>query len=201
VKHDKDRLRLRLDIVPQTGYPFEVRAQVTYRLDKRGGLTVTLTAANRGDTPAPFGAGFHPYLSTRGHALDEVVVRLPVRETLKMDKSQIPVGSRSVKGTPYDLRRGRRLRTLRMDDAFTDLIRTDGRGQAEVRTADGGARLWFDDAFGYLQVFTTADVTPGQHGVAVEPMSCAPDAFNSGAGLVVLEPGGTWRGRWGITPI
>ncbi|HEU5265604.1 MAG TPA: aldose 1-epimerase family protein [Jatrophihabitans sp.] len=201
VRRDKDRVTLRLDVVPQTGYPFEVRAQVTYRLHKRTGLTVTLKVRNSGDAPAPFGAGFHPYLSTRGHALDEVVVQLPVRAILKMDKAQIPVGSRSVKGTPYDLRRGRRLRKVRMDDAFTDLITTDGRGHAEVRTSDGGARLWFDDAFGYLQVFTKADVIPGQHGVAVEPMSCAPDAFNSGAGLVVLEPGASWRGRWGITPI
>ena len=32
-------------------------------------------------------------------------------------------------------------------------------------------------------------------------MTCAADAFNSGDGLIVLDPGEKWRGRWGITPI
>jgi aldose 1-epimerase len=29
-------------------------------------------------------------------------------------------------------------------------------------------------------------------------MTCPPDAFRSGRDLVVLEPGQTWRGTWGI---
>jgi aldose 1-epimerase len=201
VHHGADRVKLRLDIVPQTGYPFEIRATITYRLHKRDGLRVTLTAGNRGDGAAPFGAGSHPYLSTRGHDLDDVTVRLPARERLELDDAQIPTGSHQVAKTPYDLRRGRKLRNLRLDDAFTDLVVTDGRGYAEVRTRDGGAQLWFDAVFGYLQAFTKAEVTPGQHGVAVEPMTCPPDAFNSGAGLLVLAPGAKWRGRWGITPV
>jgi aldose 1-epimerase len=32
-------------------------------------------------------------------------------------------------------------------------------------------------------------------------MTCAADAFNSGNGLIVLEPGGTWTGAWGIAPL
>jgi aldose 1-epimerase len=201
VRHHADRVTLRLDVVPQNGYPFEICAAITYRLHARDGLKVTFKARNRGAAAAPFGAGAHPYLSTRGHDLDEVTVQLPAREVLDLDEVQIPVGSHTVAKTPFDLRRGRRLRDLRLDHGFTDLTTTDGRGHAEVRTRDGGARLWFDDVYRYLQVFTKADVTPGQHGVAVEPMSCAADAFNSGAGLVVLEPGAKWRGRWGITPI
>jgi aldose 1-epimerase len=201
VRRHADRVTLRLDVVPQNGYPFEIRASVTYRLHHHDGLSVTFKARNRGTNPAPFGAGAHPYLSTRGHELDETVVHLPAREVLDLDAVQIPVDSHRVAKTSFDLRRGRRLRDVRLDDAFTDLITTDGRGHAEVRGPDGGARLWFDDAFGYLQVFTKADLTPGQHGVAVEPMTCAPDAFNSGAGLVVLAPGAKWRGRWGIIPI
>jgi len=34
--------------------------------------------------------------------------------------------------------------------------------------------------------------------VAVEPMSCPPDAFRSGTDLVVLRPRGRWTGSWGI---
>ena len=35
-------------------------------------------------------------------------------------------------------------------------------------------------------------------GIAVEPMTCPADAFNSGSGLIVLEPGQQWSGQWGL---
>jgi aldose 1-epimerase len=61
--------------------------------------------------------------------------------------------------------------------------------------------LWFDETFQFLQVFTLDELTPDQPGVAIEPMTCAPNAFNSGAGLIILEPGGAWTGSWGIVPL
>ena len=196
VQQADDRVTLRLDIVPQTGYPFEVRVETTYALHPEHGLMVTLGARNLGKRRAPFGAGSHPYLATRGHALGDTTVQVPARERIVVDDKQVPVGVRSVDGTEYDLRRGRRLRTLSLDDGFTGLAVSDGRGVAEVRTPSGGARLWFDETFQFLQVFTLEAV-----GVAIEPMTCAPNAFNTGAGLIVLEPDGTWTGSWGITPL
>ncbi|HKC26604.1 MAG TPA: hypothetical protein VKB75_01210, partial [Jatrophihabitans sp.] len=187
-------------VVPQPGYPFEVRVETTYALHPEQGLMVTLGARNVGRVRAPFGAGSHPYLSTRGHRLDDTTVQLPARELLVVDEKQVPVGARTVAGTPNDLRRGRRLRGQRLDDGFTALATQGGRGVAEVRTRSGRAQLWFDETFQFLQVFTVDDVTPGQPGIAVEPMTCAPNAFNSGAGLIVLEPGGAWTGSWGIVP-
>jgi aldose 1-epimerase len=202
VRQDVSSVTLRLDVVPQTGYPFQVRAEATFALDPEYGLTVTLSAQNVGRTRAPFGAGSHPYLSTRGSALDDVRLQVPAREMLVMDEAQVPVGTRSVSRSPHDLRRGKRLKDLRLDDGFTGLARDEhGRGFASVLTSAGGAQLWFDETFGYLQVFTRENLTPGRHGIAIEPMTCAPDAFNSGAGLIVLEPGGEWAGSWGIAPL
>jgi aldose 1-epimerase len=201
VKQAAEQVTLRLDVVPQTGYPFELRVETTYTLHPQQGLMVTIGARNLGRTRAPFGAGSHPYLSTRGHALADTTVQLPAREMLVVDDKQVPVGSRSVAKTPHDLRRGKRLRSTRFDDGFTGLITHDGRGVAELRTRGGGARLWFDETYRFLQVFTVDALTPNQPGVAIEPMTCAPDAFNSGAGLIVLEPGGAWTGSWGIVPL
>lgn len=201
VRQRDDHVTLRLDIVPQNGYPFEVRVETTYALHPEHGLTVTIGARNLGTRRAPFGAGSHPYLSTRGHALGDTTVQVPARERLVVDDKQVPIGVRSVDGTEYDLRRGRRLRTLRLDDGFTGLALQDGRGVAEVRTPGGGARLWFDETYRFLQVFTLDALTRNQPAVAIEPMTCASNAFNTGAGLIVLEPGGVWTGSWGIVPI
>ena len=200
VRHEPSAVTLRLDVVPQNGYPFPVRVEVTYALDADRGLAVTIGARNLGRSRAPFGAGSHPYLSTRGHALDDVRVKLPAREVLVTDEKGLPVGVRPVAGSELDLRRGKRLKAVRLDHGFTGLAVDGGRGAVELITRDGGARLWFDATFHFLQAFTLDALTPGQPGIAIEPMTCAPNAFNTGAGLIVLEPGGAWTGSWGIMP-
>jgi aldose 1-epimerase len=201
VAHTASSVTLRLDVVPQNGYPFEVQVDVTFALSVGSGLRVTAAARNVGSVHAPFGAGAHPYLSTRGHTLGDVRVRLPASQQLVVDDAQIPVGRSDVDGTEYDLRAGRTLGALRMDAGFTGLELVDGVGSADVQTPDGGAQLWFEPDFRFLQVFTREDLTPGRHGVAIEPMTCAPDAFNSGDGLIILEPGAQWSASWGITPL
>jgi aldose 1-epimerase len=201
VRHAAEQVTLRLDVVPQTGYPFEVRVEVTYTVHEQQGLMVTIGARNLGSGRAPFGAGSHPYVSTRGHALADTTLQIPARERLVVDDKQVPVGARSVAGSTHDLRRGRRLRGLRFDDGFTGLSTENGRGVAELRTPAGGAQVWFDETYRFLQVFTADPLTRNQPGVAIEPMTCAPNAFNTGEGLIVLEPGGAWSGSWGIVPI
>jgi aldose 1-epimerase len=43
-------------------------------------------------------------------------------------------------------------------------------------------------------------VSRRRRGLAVEPMTAAPDMLRSGDGLVVLDPGQEWSGTWGISP-
>jgi aldose 1-epimerase len=188
----RSSITLGLDIVPQTGYPFEVRVEVRYALHREHGLTVRATAHNHGTTRAPFGAGFHPYLAT-DRPLERATVQLPAAQHLVADDKQIPIGTESVRDTRFDLRRARRLGTERFDDGFTELTFRAGRAVARV----GDTQLWVDENWPYLQLFTLDDLG-GAPAVAVEPMTCAPDAFNSGAGLIRLAPGVRWTGSWGI---
>lgn len=201
VRHERSFVTLALDIVPQPGYPFQVRVEVTYTLDAEHGLSVTALARNTGTERAPFGAGFHPYLSAHGHPIGEVTVKLPAQERLVLDEAKVPLGVQAVAGTRYDLRRGRRLGELRMDDGFSQFATVAGRSAVEVRTRSGGAQLWFDETFRFVQVFTPDVVSGDRAGVAIEPMTCPADAFNSGTGLIILPPGEAWTGSWGIAPL
>ena len=66
-----------------------------------------------------------------------------------------------------------------------------------------GLTLWMGDAFSVVQVFTGDTLQPARRrrALAVEPMTCAPDAFNNNdAGLVMLAPNARWSGVWGISP-
>lgn len=191
-----------LDLPAQPGYPFQLALSVAYQLDA-GGLQVTQIATNVGRDPCPYGSGAHPYLSAAPGFVDDWELMVPARTALVTDDRQIPSGSRSVAGSELDFRGPRGLGDMRLDSAFTALERDAG-GIATVTWSRPGRalRMWVDAAHEYLMVFTGDTLAPERRrrGLAVEPMTCAPDAFRSGAGLRVLRPGETVEARWGITP-
>lgn len=188
---------------PQPGYPFSVELSVHYRLDDNG-LVVALEAINRGDQRCPFGAGAHPYLRAGTELIDHLEVRSPARTWYRTDDRSLPVERLPVDGTDLDFRTGRLLGSQQIDTAFTDLDR-DADGRARVTLSNTGqdqeVTLWLGEAYAYLMLFTGDNlpaVTRRRHGLAVEPMTCAPNAFRSGDGLAVIEPGQVFRGEWGI---
>jgi aldose 1-epimerase len=189
-----DSITLGHDLVPQPGYPFEISLALRYFLDPVAGLGSELTATNTGQHAAPFGAGFHPYLDLADHDLDSAELLIPAETRLVTDQRQLPVARRAVAGTSFDFRTIRPIGSDRLDDGFADLTGS----VALLRTERRAIELHWDAAFGYLQVYTPPFITPGRNAVAVEPMSCPADAYNSGDGLVRLEPGQSWTGRWGI---
>jgi aldose 1-epimerase len=197
-------LRMGYVLWPETGYPFTLELEVEYELSEAG-LRVTMRAENVGREPAPYGAGMHPYVRAELGLIDETVFRLPAATWLETDERHIPTGRvMSVEGTPYDFRAPRPLAATAMDVPFTGLMRdADGVARVELRSDTSGRRVvvWVDGHFEYLMVFT-GDPLGEPHrrrGLGVEPMTCAPDAFHSGMGLVVLEPGQRVSGSWGIS--
>jgi aldose 1-epimerase len=191
---------MRVRLHPQPAYPFTLDLAMAYALGDDG-LTVTLTATNAGDAAAPFGAGFHPYVTAGTSLVDEAVLTVPAEVWLPADDTGIPTGERRAVDGELDLRAGRAIGGSVLDHCFTDLARdADGRATVTLAGPSGRVRLWMDETFGYVMVFTGDTLAPDRRlrGVAVEPMTCAADAFNSGAGLVTLPPGGSLSGSWGI---
>jgi aldose 1-epimerase len=181
------------DPVPQTGYPFRLRLQLQYRLAPTG-LIVTMRASNIGSRAAPFGVGFHPYLDLGQHGLDDAQLQLPAASVLRTDERQLPVERLPVRGTAFDLQQLRPLGELRLDHGFTDLTGSTALLRTEQRTI----ALSWDSAFHDLQVFTPPEIMPGRNAVAIEPMSCPANAFNTKENLVRLEPAESWRGEWTV---
>ena len=195
-EHARDAVTLGLVLHPQPGYPFSLRLAVTYRLSGDG-LSVHTRAENVGERACPFGFGQHPYLVPLGASVDEAVVQVPAATVISMGARSLPKQREPVSGT-LDLREARVLGDTVLDTTYTDLLRDDD-GLARVRFDD--LTLWVDGAYGYVQLFT-GDPLPdvARRSLAVEPMTCAANAFRSGDGLHILEPGQTFEARWGITP-
>jgi aldose 1-epimerase len=203
IAHERDEVRLRSLPHGQQGYPFAVEVDATYRVDPGSGLHVTIMATNRGSRPAPWGAGAHPYLTTGTPTIDECELELPANQWQPVDDRLIPAGpAQDVTGTEYDLRAPRQLAGVRLDHAFTGLRRGPD-GLAWVRLSGGGltTAMWLDPANAWLQAFTGDSLEPERRRVAlaVEPMTCPPNALASGVDLTVLQPGQSVTVRWGIS--
>lgn len=188
---------------PRPGYPFTLSVEIEYKLGETG-LTVRTTAHNIGSDALPFGLGFHPYLTVGTPLIDSAQLHVPAAQVLDLDERMLPTGVRSsVAGSSLDFRVARCIGEQRIDHCFTDLDR-DAAGHARVAlyAADSGAiaSLWLDASFKYLQVFTgdTLAEDRKRRGIALEPMTCPPNAFRSGADVVRIEPDQTFSSVWGI---
>lgn len=187
-------------IYPQTGYPFMVELQITYSLGPQG-LEVTLLASNIGDAPCPFGAGQHPYLSPGIGYIDECLLTVGAQTMLVTDERQIPTGTTDVTGTAFDFRSGKKLGALQIDTAFGDLIRDEnGLAWITLLGPDGlQSSIWVDQTYKYLEVFTGDTLADSRKrvGLGAEPMTCPPNAFQSGNDLITLQPGSQTAFKWG----
>jgi aldose 1-epimerase len=129
-------------------------------------------------------------------------LRVPARTVLRSDERGLPTGRAAVAHTEYDFRKPRRIGPTTLDHAVTDLERDDdGIARVELSDPDRGTQvwLWVDEAYPYLMLFS-GDQLPDVHrrSLAVEPMTCPPNAFRTGDALIVLEPGSSFTSTWGI---
>lgn len=204
---DRD-VRLRCDIDGEPGYPFAVRLTIRYVLAVAG-LTVELTAANTGEETAPFGVGFHPWLSPGAYTVDECRLLVPADRWYECDERLLP---RAVKEIPpaLDFSTWRTLGETRLDDCFStppDVSDATGpaavvRSRAGLASPDGCiAEVWMESPLVYWQVCTGDLPEAGRYyrsGVAVEPMTCPPNALATGESVIRLAPGRSVTVRFGL---
>lgn len=190
-------------LLANPGYPHTLALRADYALSDDG-LAVSVSATNVGTVPAPYGSGAHPYLRTSLDTIDGCSLQVPAATRLVTDERQIPVGQAAVEGTEHDFRETRQIGTTRLDTAYSDLAR-DPDGLARVTVRDPQTQLsltlWMDATHQYVMVFTGDTLAERRRqAIAVEPMTCPPNAFATGDHVLVLGPGEHHVARWGITP-
>lgn len=201
-EHEGERVVMSARLHPLAGYPFALDVRIEYALSEAG-LTVTTTATNIGDRSCPYGCGQHPYLSAGAGLIDECTLEVPAQARILTDPQRmLPCGRAPVAGSSYDFRAPTRLGRQTMDGTFTDLNRDDECLARTRLTAPDGTcvELWADERYPFLELYTGDGLAQERRrrGLGVEPMTCAPDAFRSGEGLVHLHPGETTQARWGV---
>ncbi len=197
-----DRIVMSTTLHPMKGYPFCLRVDVAYQIDDAG-LTVATTSTNAGAEPCPYGCGHHPYLSPGTGLIDDCKVELEAGSRIATDdQRKLPTGVETVRGTRFDFSGGRRLGDDILDEPFTDLRRDDsGRAWVRLWGSDGRCvELWADEHYPILELFTgdTLAADRRRNGLGTEPMTCPPNALQTGEHVVRLEPDQRISTTWGV---
>ncbi|MFN8047215.1 MAG: aldose-1-epimerase [Ancrocorticia sp.] len=172
-------------VAARPGYPWTLRARVRYELNKVSGLHYVLWVENVGRGTAPYGCASHPYVSFDGASVDGYEIVLPAGSALDVDADLTPVGLRGVNELGVDFTKARVLGTDSLDHAFTDL--SEGAWKLRVTDTGCGRAVVLTSDARWVQLYSGEEI--GRQGLAIEPMTCAPNAFNNGLGLIWLAPG------------
>ena len=172
----------------EPGYPFQLALTARYALDAEAGLSIELGARNQGTAPAPYGCGSHPYITVGGEDISTCELTFRAGKVLMTDEKLQPTELRDITGTEFDFSQARIVAAQQLDHAFTALpegtwdvkLRHPALQLSAVVESTGTDAPWLQLYSGELR---------RRRGLAVEPMTCPPDAFNSGQDLVVLAPG------------
>lgn len=162
---------LMIFLPPSYGYPFALVSEVIYRLGADCGLHVFIRTQNVGDEIAPYGAGAHPYLTCNLHPIDGCELTLPASEET--------CGER-------DFTTPRLIAQTTIDHTFRTLP-PDAEWEVRMTSQSQNMSTFLRSHQPWLQIYTGEKLA--RRGLAVEPMTCPPDAFNSGISLIHLAPG------------
>ena len=201
------RASLVTELAPSDGYPWRLALRATYELGDAG-LTTTVEATNVGVGEAPYGVAPHPYLVAGEGRVDDWSLLLPAASYLEVTEERlVPTGVHGVtEREGFDFREARPVGDLFVDHAFTEIdADAEGRATVEVVARDGRgvAMSWAVSELPWVQVHTgdRPELELDRLGLAVEPMTCPPDAFTSGVDLVRLAPGESHTASWMIAAI
>lgn len=170
------------------GYPFKFVFIVKYTIKPEGALSVTFDIKNTDKVAFPFGIGWHPYFKSDN--LEDGTLTFASKEHFIFNERSIP-DTIKISEIPSTFS----INKHTYDDGFS-LI------NASVIYKDSKYILainFENNIIPYLHIYTPDH----RKNIAIEPMTCATDAFNNKHGLLELEPKHSfkWVIEIKITPI
>ncbi len=187
------RLTIRHRFAGVEGYPFPFELDVTHEFTPDGRLTLAYVARNTGKSAMPLGLGWHPYFHL-DEPVDTLQISFPAEAAYHLDNQMIPVAKDFMVETKS---------AFPLADRVLDLpysvYKDGGKATTQLTSPAGGVTLnvWQETGEGKFN-FVVIYTPPKRNRIAIEPMTCNVNAFNSGEGLVTLEPGEGWEAKCGV---
>jgi aldose 1-epimerase len=164
------------------GFPWKFDLEVEYKLSEGNMLSVTSSVSHTNEFAIPYADGWHPYFSL-DTTIDDCYLAFDSNTMLEFDEGLVPTGKM--------IRDERFSRKAYMKDVFLDNCFVMDSNIAQPRAVLSSEKLKLtilpETSYPYFQIYTPAD----RKSIALECISGAPDCFNNGLGLKMIEPNET----------
>lgn len=194
------RAELTYELPESELYPSTLKLHTIYEISEQG-LLIEIIVENIGERAAPFGVSIHPYLVADPESkVDYWSLKMPSNRYFRVDDGRLlPI---EIETTPQnlDFRSPMQIGNTFIDHAF---LVDESLKEADIEIlgpSGSGVGMSYSKNLNWIQIHT-ADRDGGadsRRSLAVEPMTCPPDAFNSGIDLVHLLPAQIERNTWKI---
>ncbi|UVJ41692.1 hypothetical protein NVV90_18825 [Arthrobacter sp. CJ23] len=194
--HGRESVSLECHIGRDLGFDFDIHLGIRYTVGHEG-LTCSIVAENVGEVAAPFACGFHPYVRPGDSPVEEWLLTIHASQHLEIDEgTKLPLRMVNTAASKFDFLQPRRVGA----DPFSRAFRIDriDEMRAAVSITDpagGSVNLYVDAALPWVQVYRPAP-SLGVHAVAIEPMTCRPNAFNTSPEEVRRDVGIAIKAAW-----
>jgi aldose 1-epimerase len=164
-----------------SGYPFPYNCTVRYCLGEGGRLTIQTHLSNpvAAGQAIPICDGWHPYFQLGGK-VDDWWLEVASDQMLEYDSALIPTGKYVTNTSFYP---GRTIGQMNLDNGF--LLRDNISPLCVLKNERITVEFISAKNYPFLQLY----IPGSRDSIAIENLSAAPDAFNNGMGLTILEPG------------
>ncbi|MDX2189645.1 MAG: hypothetical protein SFY32_07260 [Bacteroidota bacterium] len=176
------------------GWPFKCKVTVKYSLTSDEGVTCKTIVENTDNVNIPFGIGWHPYFKSLNR-VDSLELQIPTDGFFEVDNRMIPNG-KSTKENPFATKKA--IQNTNFDTGFAFNSPTSNNTiELYDSVKNATLQIWFEGGLGKYN-FCQLYIPPHRKTIAVEPMTCPTNAFNTGVGLISLAPGQTHEVSFGI---
>ena len=187
-------LKLTLSYDGETeGYPFPYLLTMCYSLQDNG-ITITTELSNTGNSIMPVGDGWHPYF-TLGGKVNDWKLTIPGNKYYLTDEKYIP----TLNTANFHQQDIVLIEDIELNHCFEIAQQETNIGVTRISNPKTGIviEVWQRTGiaqYNYVQYYIPKD----RNSLAVEPMTCIPDAFNNKIGLISLAPGELQNWIFGI---
>jgi aldose 1-epimerase len=165
------------------GYPFHFTLQVTWKLSAGNTLQVVTKATNNHSSAIPFSDGWHPYF-VMGETIDTATLSFTTNKQLEFSEDLLPTGN-TIEDNRFMV--GQKMEGVFLDNCFLLDHHSETKHCCILKNDAVTLTISPSKQYPFLQIYTP----PNRKSIAIENLTSAPDSFNNGIGLLVIEPNQT----------
>ncbi len=165
------------------GYPFSFTLHVKWKLSSGNRLQVFTTATNTHSSAIPFSDGWHPYFRV-GDTIDTATLSFTTNKQLEFSEDLLPTGN-IIEDNRFMV--GQKMEGIFLDNCFLLDKGSETQHHCTLKNETVTLTISPDKHYPYLQIYTP----PHRNSIAIENLTSAPDSFNNGIGLLIIEPNHT----------